>query len=361
MVPPLASGGEYGTQRSDVCSGSLHMVLNGEHDGVIAFLRGAKLLGEDELCRIKALSGGVSCDVFAVEMTGRVICVKRALPKLRVAADWQASVRRSEAEAAWMRLAQSILPGCVPKVLAEDKAQHLIAMEYLPPDIFPVWKACLAAGETDPRFAAQVGEGIGRLHAATAGRSDLALDFANGEQFHALRLDAYLLHTAARHPDIGEIIRALAHGVAEARIALMHGDVSPKNILRGPRGPVFLDAETCCYGDPAFDLAFCLNHLLLKGVWHPEHAAGYQACFTVLMQAYFMQASWEPRAGLERRAARLLSAFLLARVDGKSPVEYITAETDKDFVRSTARRFLVTDAGSLAGLCDAWFAALAQK
>lgn len=173
-------------------------------------------------------------------------------------------------------------------------------------------------------------------------------------------LDAYLLHTAAKHPNVGETLRALAQGVDEARIALMHGDVSPKNILRGPDGPAFLDAETSCYGDPAFDLAFCLNHLLLKGVWHPEHTAAYAASFAALKDAYFVKADWEPHEGLERRTAALLAAFLLARIDGKSPVEYLTQESNKDFVRTMAKNFL-KGSNTLDEMLAHWTEAVAAR
>ncbi|MBU6298070.1 MAG: aminoglycoside phosphotransferase family protein [Alphaproteobacteria bacterium] len=298
------------------------------------------LIANDESCVIQPLSGGVSCDVFMVETARRRFCVKRALPKLRVAADWRAPADRSHAEVAWMEFAAAIEPKWAPRILGEDRARHLFAMQFFPPDDYPVWKSLLAAGRIDAEFAALVGGAIARIHAATAGREDIARAFANGEQFHALRVDAYLLHTAAAHPDVAEIVRAAAQGVETARIALMHGDVSPKNILCGPDGPVFLDAETCCYGDPAFDLAFCLNHLLLKGVWRPDHAAAYAAAFTALKDAYFAKADWETPDGLERRTARLLSAFLLARIDGKSPVEYIASVRDKDFVRTQAKTFL---------------------
>jgi aminoglycoside phosphotransferase (APT) family kinase protein len=334
------------------------MNLNG--DDLASALLGMGLIAEHEPWTIKALSGGVSCDVFVVATPKRNFCVKRALPRLRVEADWRAPAERSHAEVAWMRLVAGLDPRRVPEILGEDRARNLFAMEYLPPETFPVWKALLAAGNADTGFAARVGDALARIHAATAGRDDIVRDFANVEQFHALRLDAYLLHTAAKHPDVAGAIRAMAKSVAQAQIALMHGDVSPKNILCGPDGPLFIDAETCCYGDPAFDLAFCFNHLLLKGVWHPEHAAAYAASFAALKNAYFANVGWEAHADLERRVAGLLSAFLLARIDGKSPVEYITTERDKDFVRRMAKEFL---GGSLPleEMLARWTQALATR
>ncbi len=110
----------------------------------------------------------------------------------------------------------------------------------------------------------------------------------------------------------------------QTKHALVHGDVSPKNILNGPRGPVLLDPECAFYGDPAFDLAFCLNHLLLKCLWTPAARHGFMACFTSLKDSYLSLVDWEPMTDIEARTARLLPGLFLARVDGKSPVEYIT-------------------------------------
>jgi len=269
---------------------------------------------------VTRLSGGVSCDVWKVEITGHEpVVLKRALPKLRVAADWRAPPDRAAAEVAWIRLVAAIEPRWVQKVLGEDRARHMFAMEYLAPHTHPVWKAALAAGRVDVGFAAEVGTALAAIHAATAERADIAAAFDNGAQFAALRLDPYLLFTADRHPFAAQAIRDEAARIAGARIALMQGDISPKNILCGPSGPVFLDAETACYGDPAFDVAFCMNHFLLKAVWHPEHAQGYAASFEAMRAAYLAFVTWELSADIDRRVARLLPMLFLARVDGKSP------------------------------------------
>ena len=110
----------------------------------------------------------------------------------------------------------------------------------------------------------------------------------------------------------------------------------PKNILLGPRGPVILDAECAWYGDPAFDAAFCLNHFLLKCVARPAVADGYLRCYAAFADAYLGGVSWEPRAAIEARAASLLPSLTLARIDGKSPVEYLTDERDRQRVRDAA-------------------------
>lgn len=303
---------------------------------------------------ITPLAGGVSSDIIRVDAGGRAFCVKRALPKLKVAADWYAPVARNHSEAEWLRVAAAIEPDAVPRLLGEDPGTGMFAMEWLPPADYPVWKAELAGGRIDAAFAAEVGRRIGRIHAATAGRADMAARFANDAIFHPIRIEPYLLATAARHPDCAGPLERIAAATFSTRVALVHGDVSPKNILAGPRGPVFLDAECAWYGDPAFDLAFCLNHLLLKGVWRPQWRGDYLACFDALAGAYLACVAWEPPGSLERRAAALLPGLLLARVDGKSPVEYLTQEAERERVRDVAIPLLREAPARLAAIGEAW-------
>jgi hypothetical protein len=117
---------------------------------------------------------------------------------------------------------------------------------------------------------------------------------------------------------------------------------------------VFLDAECATYGDPAFDLSFCLNHLLLKCVWRPQHAVRYIETFGRLANAYLGGVTWEPPAELNARTARLLPGLMLARIDGKSPVEYITAEADKARVRDFTRGCLLRPHERVTEIAQAW-------
>jgi aminoglycoside phosphotransferase (APT) family kinase protein len=250
-----------------------------------------------------------------------------------------------------METANAIIPGVAPRVLAADDA-GCFAMELL--EGLPLWKAELAAGRADREFAAKVGSCLARIHGATAGDADCAAKFDTDANFHAIRLEPYLLAAGRVHASLDGQLKNLAERTSRTKLALVHGDVSPKNILVGARGPVFLDAECAWYGDPAFDLAFCLNHLLLKGVWVPARRSAFLKCFDVLAEAYLAGVTWEPRAAIEGRAASLLPGLLLARVDGKSPAEYLTAPADKDFVREIASRFLRAAPASLAGIRGAW-------
>ncbi len=307
------------------------------------------------------LTGGVSSDIWRIDLPSGPVCVKRALAQLRVAADWRAPVSRNRYEARWMQRANAARPGVAPALLGQDEASGALAMDYLDPATHPLWKDQLRAGQTDPDFAAAIGAAIAAIHAATAADPAVAAAFPTAAIFHDIRLSPYLLATAAVHPDRAEALRRLAAVTAATRCALIHGDVSPKNILAGPRGPVFLDAECATWGDPAFDLAFCLNHLLLKCLWTPDATPGFLACFDALTAAYCAGVTWESPAALEARAAALLPGLFLARVDGKSPVEYVTQEHQKARVRRVARAWLAAPATRLAALREAWAADLATS
>ncbi|MGE0257954.1 MAG: phosphotransferase family protein [Alphaproteobacteria bacterium] len=323
---------------------------------IAAALARMGLLGAGETPRVRPLDGGVSSEIWVVELPGRRFCLKRALPRLRVAQLWEAPVIRNHYEAAWFRVAGTICPRAVPELLGEDEADGMFAMEYLDPAAYPVWKYRLRDGCADPASAALVGERLARIHAATAGDPEIARGFATDDSFYALRLEPYLIAAGRAHPALAQPLGLLAETTARTRRALVHGDVSPKNILIGPHGPVFLDAECAWYGDPAFDLAFCLNHLLLKCLWNRGAVAGFLACFDRLAETYLSGVRWEPTEALEARAAHLLPGLLLARIDGKSPVEYVTLETDKDRVRLVARALLRDPVERLSAVRAAWAA-----
>jgi 5-methylthioribose kinase len=305
------------------------------------FLYRNKLLKRGERAVWTPLAGGVSSDIWRVSLPGKTICVKRALANLKVAADWRAPVERNNYEWEWFNFAYRHFPAVVPRPVAHDAEMQMLAMEYLAPEDFTVWKKELLAGVADTSFAASVGKFLGKIHARSVREKGVKEIFTNDELFFAIRIEPYLLATAEKHADLAAQIQKIADRTLRAKIALVHGDVSPKNILKGPDSPIFLDAETAWFGDPAFDLAFCLNHFLLKSVYRPAAAEDFRRCFRLFSESYLSEVDWEPPAALEKRAAELLPVLLLARIDGKSPVEYLTAEKDKTFVRTAARRLIL--------------------
>ncbi|MBL8384701.1 MAG: aminoglycoside phosphotransferase family protein [Burkholderiales bacterium] len=322
--------------------------------GLAEQLRAAGLIAAGVEPTLTPLTGGVSSDIALVEADGARFCVKRALAQLRVAADWRAPVERNRSEVAWMRFAGRVVPGAVPDVLAERGDEGWFAMRYLDPERHPLWKSELRDGRIDAAFAGRVGATLARVHAASAADASLPARFATDHIFVPIRLEPYLAATALRHPDCARRLHGLIDATLANRHALVHGDVSPKNILVGPDGPVFLDAECAWWGDPAFDLAFCLNHLLLKCVWRPQWTAAYLESFGRLAADYLAGVTWEGADALDGRAAGLLAGLMLARIDGKSPVEYITAAAERERVRGFARRFLAAPAARVGALAQAW-------
>jgi aminoglycoside phosphotransferase (APT) family kinase protein len=314
------------------------------------------LVGAHQHVALTPLAGGVSSDVYRVDLWSGAVCVKRALPRLKVAADWRAPVERNHWEVEWLRVAGGIAPGSVPAIYGEDRDAGCFAMAFLPPAGYPVWKTQLGAGEIASATAFAVGDVLGRIHAATANRPDVAQRFPTDAIFHAIRLEPYLVATGRAHPDLAPRLAALVEATRTTKRVLVHGDFSPKNLLVGPAGPVILDAECAWYGDPAFDLAFVLNHLLLKGAWRSAWRARYVDAFAALSRAYLAHVRWEAPAACEARAAALLPGLMLARIDGKSPVEYLEAEASRAEVRAFARGLLAAPVSSLAAIAGRWLA-----
>jgi aminoglycoside phosphotransferase (APT) family kinase protein len=321
---------------------------------IVNFVARSGLVPQRATLQFERLPGGVSSDIWLVRADSAVFCVKRALPRLRVAADWHAPVERNANEAEWFRTVSAFMPEVVPAVLAADAGAGMFAMGYLPPQSFEVWKTQLQHGEVIPAVAAEVGRRLARIHSRFARSPDIAAEFATDAIFHAIRLEPYLLATAQAHPDRAAALEKLAEETARTRLTLVHGDVSPKNILIGPQGPVFIDAECAWFGDPAFDLAFCLNHLLLKCLWVPAAAARLLVAFDGLTETYLAGVDWEPVECVDCRTAHLLPGLFLARIDGKSPVEYLTTEEDKNTVRRVARSLLARPADHLADIRQVW-------
>jgi aminoglycoside phosphotransferase (APT) family kinase protein len=332
----------------------VHESASIETGDLIEPLRRMGLLKAGELARLTALTGGVSSDISLVEAGGRRFCVKRALPRLKVAAVWEAPVERNAAEAEWMRAVARWLPHAAPRVLGEDTKAGWFAMDYLAPEDHPLWKTRLLAGIVDVDFAAAVGRDLAIIHARSAADPNIPGAFANDETFEAIRIEPYLRATGRAHPELAARFEELAQTTLTRKCALVHGDISPKNILQAPGGPVFLDAECAWFGDPAFDLAFCLNHLLLKGAREGADRTHYIAAFSALAGSYLSGVDWENATEIEARAAALLPALFLARVDGKSPVEYLTRGSERAAVRRCAEPLVANPPSRVKDVADAW-------
>jgi aminoglycoside phosphotransferase (APT) family kinase protein len=273
---------------------------------------------------VKVLSGGVSADVV---LGDDGLVHKRFLPRLKVEMLWESDPRRVFREIdslkAWSRIAG---PDSVPAVIDVDPATFSYRMPYRPG---PSWKDLLLAGEVSRSIAHELGRRLSLVHRRPDAEARRAL--AGWGFFPELRVEPYYETVQRRHPDLP--IRADFR--AET---LVHGDYSPKNILVHADGLWVLDHEVAHWGDPAFDLAFMLNHLLIKAEVRAD--ARYRDAAAAFLDAY------GPEGDLEARTLRHVAVLMLARVDGKSPLAYLTDE-QRVRLRRLARRRILEPAPSL--------------
>lgn len=306
----------------------------------------------DDVTSIKRLAGGVASDIAAVTFGDQTICVKFALNKLRVNEDWFAPIHRSKTEFAWLTVAAQIVPGATPTLYGCSDSENGFAMEYIDGSDVCLWKSDLLIGVQNKGVSCAVATTIGRIHAASTESGFDRTVFDTAADFESLRIDPYLRHTAGRHPDIAPRLLALADHLAQSKLALVHGDVSPKNILIRSGQPILLDAECASMGDPAFDVAFCLNHLLLKYIHLPDSRTNLLAATQQFWDAYAQHISWEDNNQMEARVTELLPALMLARIDGKSPVEYLS-EASRTHVRAIARPLIDTPVKNIRAFLEA--------
>lgn len=301
----------------------------------------------------RPLAGGVSSDIWVAELTTGPVCVKRALPRLRVAVVWEAPVERSASEAAWLRRAAKVIPEGAPPLLGYDPATGALVLGWLDPADHPNWKTMLMAGVVQPDTAASLGELLGRFHSAMARDATAQVDFANIGLFDALRLEPYFGTAARRHPALAERLGELRRSFVASAATVVHGDVSPKNVLVGPHGPLLLDAECATWGDAAFDLAFAISHLILKARHLPPLRDAFAHSASRLFAGYRVHVDWENVDALETRIAALVPALLLARIDGSSPVEYLHDDV-RDALRRELPAHLIRIPTDLTGIDDLW-------
>jgi 5-methylthioribose kinase len=276
----------------------------------------------------KKLAGGVSNRVVEVRWAdGSSWVLKQALSKLRVAADWFSSPERILVEAKALRWLNRLAPpGTTPAFTFEDPANHLIAMEAVPED-HENWKSVLLSGRIIPDHFEQFGFLLGTIHrkSVEAGPEVCAM-FADTSYFESLRLEPYYLYAAERVPEANSFLRALSDETMRHKLSLVHGDFSPKNALVYKGKLVLLDYEVVHYGDPAFDVGFALTHFLGKANHMRTQRARLIAAAARFWRVYLNEIvplEWD---AIEPRIVRHTLGCLLARVAGKSPLEYLSAE-----------------------------------
>jgi len=294
--------------------------------------------------RISALGGGVSNTVLLAEGVGRKWVLKQSLGKLRVKEDWFADRDRIHRECSAMVMLKPLLPGgSVPAVIFHDMENCIYAMEAV--DGARDWKSLLLGGSIDPEAASEAGRILAAQMRASWQSPEWEEKFGDQGCFDQLRLDPYYRFTAARHPDLAEAFESCIASCRRARQSLVHGDFSPKNLLVRGSQMTLIDFEVIHYGDPAFDVAFLLNHLLLKSVHRPECGRRYAGCGSAFWKELESGYPGDARELLQS-TMKHLGCLFLARVDGKSPAEYLTA-SGREQVRRLAREMILEPASEV--------------
>lgn len=302
---------------------------------VVPYLRGRGLLTGTAQPTVTRLAGGVSGEVIAVDAGPTHLVVKQALARLRVEAEWTADPRRILTEAAALRQAAAISPEAVPQVIDIDADAHAVVVSRAPATLRP-WKQDLLAGRVETPVARRLGALLASWHLGTAHDPAAARNFGDQTTFVDLRIEPFYGAIARAHPDLSRRIARLADGLLADPVCLVHGDFSPKNVLTDGRAVWVLDWEVAHFGNPVFDVAFLLSHLLCKAVRRPD--VDYRPLAAAFLAAYLS-------SGSPAVDARLLTAhtacLVLARVDGKSPVGYL-GPAQRSAARALARTAIRT-------------------
>ena len=310
-------------------------------EALIAYLRSRGHIGADENPVVRVLPGGVSNrTVWVARPGGEDWVLKQALAKLRVAVDWFSGPDRILREALGIRyLATLAPPGSTVPLVFEDAAQHLLAMRAVPQP-HENFKAVLLEGRVEERHVRALGELAGTVHRrAFERRAELARVFDDRSFFESLRLEAYYGFAAERTPVAAPFLTALIDETRATRFTLVHGDFSPKNVLVYADRLVLLDHEVIHFGDGAFDVGFALAHLLSKAHHLPRLRHVFADAAVLFWRAYADAAGIDGWPGFEARAARHGLGCLLARVDGRSPLEYLD-DTERTRQRGAVLKIL---------------------
>lgn len=306
-------------------------------DDVVDYLRTRSAVPRGVPAQTRELAGGISNRVWRVDWPGGSVVVKQSLPMLRVAEVWEFDPRRILVECDCMRVLGELLPaGAVPRVIDVDRERLAFTMSCAPPGGI-VWKDALLRGEVDLAVARRAGDLLARVHAESAVKTHLAASFDDLMPLLQGRIDPYHRTVARAHPDLANHIEADIERLTGRRRALVLGDYSPKNLIGYPDHVLALDFEVAHWGDPAFDTAFMLTHLVAKAVHRGRDGKAYLDAARDFWQAYRTAAG--ELGATEVDTAAELGVLLLCRVDGKSKLEYLSTE-HRDLIRDLARALI---------------------
>ena len=302
-----------------------------DSEALRVYLRASGHIGPSEVPEIQVLGGGVSNRTVLVRCpNGEAWVLKQALRKLRVAADWFADPERVHREAAGMRWLARVAPeGTIIPLVFEDRRHHVIAMQAAP-EPHENWKTCLLRGEVSLDLVEQFAAMLAMIHTGSMNHlEEIQPELGKRDFFESLRLEPYYQYTAGQCPWAASFLNTLIRETRQHSDALVHGDYSPKNILVHNNALILLDHEVIHIGDPAFDLGFALTHFLSKALHLAEHRPKFLEAARVFVTTYEKNARQSAPQAMSRRVERHLMGCMLARIAGRSPLEYLDDEARK--------------------------------
>jgi 5-methylthioribose kinase len=312
------------------------------------YLAGKNLFQDCDNLRFHLFPGGVSGNVVLASDGKTSLIVKQALPKLKVKENWECDPGRMLMEHKALEVYARITPGNVPKPVFYDMDNHIMIREAAPEDCSN-WKEDLLSGRLDFQVARKAVEALALVHNQAASDEEIRKTFRNNKVFYDLRVNPYIEWVVAeKYPELKENAAPVIDMLMNQKITLVHGDYSPKNILVSGSNIFILDMEVAHIGHPAFDLAFFFTMFVCKSVKNKLWADAYLNMLVYMYNLYFHEINCMNPDVLRRDTLITLAFIILARVDGKSPAEYITGDDDKNLIRRFAFEEIKHPSSSLA-------------
>jgi 5-methylthioribose kinase len=295
------------------------------------------------------LSGGVACTVLRLRAERGPLVIKQALERFRVKETWVVDRGRNLLEARFQTLAREVLGADhVPEVLDIDPENFTFTMVSAPLSARN-FKSMMLDGDVRPALGRQCAQLLAKLQSIAPSDPRLPVEIRDPRFFYQQRIEPYLEFTAKKHPDVAPALTALAKVLVTQR-QVVHGDFTPKNFLVADDTLVLLDFEVVHIGMREFDIASLVNHLTLKMVHLPAHREALRQTVEQFCEEWFFSVSPPPGGWW----LNCLGALMLARVDGKSPVDYLSAD-ETSLARTAARRLLCNEYASLDELYAGMF------
>ena len=290
-------------------------------DTVVEYLISKRVIKNEDSPQVEVLTGGVSNVVLAITTATQKLVLKQALAELAVSEKWVADQRRAIVEADAIELFNRLSPTQVPKLVFLDPERFILVLERVPVGS-TVWKSDLLAGVINPDIGLKLGATLASWHNYGEKNAEVKIKFMEDSLFEQLRIDPFYRFVAAKNPQIEVSIRKLINELEGDKTTVVHGDFSPKNIMVATNDDVYiLDFEVTHVGNPVFDLAFLIAHLLCKFFRTDDRLHAKLLANTAISFVEEYQGVRRISPTLTKHA----SLIALARVEGKSPVNYLSA------------------------------------